>query len=185
MWRQVWRHVNVPNAFSFLRMLLVIPIWILNSQQTFLAILFAFVVYLFALATDALDGYTARKRNCVTDVGKLLDPLADKVLHVGILLQFQRFYPQINIQFALIVILAVVLAALPGMVVFFKVKKKLGSNIFGQIKMCVEGAAVSCLFLRQMDWAWWLLWGAVLMAGISILGHLLIKDKSPEAKIAN
>jgi CDP-diacylglycerol--glycerol-3-phosphate 3-phosphatidyltransferase len=181
MLRQVWRHVNVPNTFSFARMLAIIPIWILNNQQNDLA----FWVYLFALVTDYFDGAAARWMKSVTDVGKLLDPLADKVLHLGVLLQFQSIYPQIKIQFALIVILALVLSTLPGIVALFKVKKKLGSNIFGKAKMCVEGLAIFCLFWHQVDWGGFLLWVAVLLAGASILGHLLIKDKEPEAKIAN
>jgi CDP-diacylglycerol---glycerol-3-phosphate 3-phosphatidyltransferase len=40
----------------------------------------AAALFVFAIATDALDGYLARSRNLVTDLGKILDPIADKIL---------------------------------------------------------------------------------------------------------
>jgi CDP-diacylglycerol---glycerol-3-phosphate 3-phosphatidyltransferase len=175
------RNLNLPNLLSFLRMLAVIPIWLLNNQNSHLA----FWIYILALATDYFDGATARWMKSVTEVGKLLDPLADKVLHIFLLLQFQRIYPEISNQFTWIIILAVVLAALPGMVAYFKIKKKLGSNIFGKAKMCAEGLAIAFLFYQDPVSAGMLLWLAVILAAFSILGHLLIKDKEPEAKIAN
>jgi CDP-diacylglycerol--glycerol-3-phosphate 3-phosphatidyltransferase len=45
-------------------------------------------IYVAAIATDLLDGYLARKLDCVTDFGKVMDPLADKVIVVTALVSF-------------------------------------------------------------------------------------------------
>lgn len=170
------RNLNIPNLLSFLRMLAVIPILALIGENNRLA----FWIYLAALATDFFDGATARWLKSVTDVGKLLDPLADKILHLFLLYQFQKIYPETSQQFVLIVILAVVLAALPGIAALFKVKRKLGSNFFGKAKMAAEGLAIFCLFWPDPELAGKLLWMAVILAMASIIGHLLIKEKKKE-----
>lgn len=53
-----------------------------------LSIIIAGVLFLIAIFTDAIDGFIARKYGAVSDRGKILDPLADKVLIIGIMLSF-------------------------------------------------------------------------------------------------
>lgn len=74
---------NVANALTALRIVLV-PVfgWLLLSRGGESAALrwLAFGVFLAAVITDRIDGDLARKRNLVTDFGKLMDPIADKAL---------------------------------------------------------------------------------------------------------
>jgi len=72
--------MNLANKITILRILLI-PIFIalLYIKIPYIEYIAAFVFILLAL-TDALDGYIARKRNEVTNLGKLIDPLADKLL---------------------------------------------------------------------------------------------------------
>ena len=75
--------MNLPNWITVSRMAMAIPFLFLleaNGLERYAAGLFAF-----AALTDALDGYLARRLNQVTDLGKLLDPLVDKVLITGAL----------------------------------------------------------------------------------------------------
>jgi len=68
------------NIVTLLRILLVpIFIVILLTEMENKEII-AFIVFLFASISDAIDGYIARKFNQVTDLGKFLDPIADKLL---------------------------------------------------------------------------------------------------------
>lgn len=105
--------MNLPNKLTLLRILIVpiiviIPFFrILNetilfaidnsfSKTTFsLANLLVLVFFIIASVTDYLDGHLARKNNQITDFGKLMDPLADKILVVAtliVLLEWGRMY---------------------------------------------------------------------------------------------
>lgn len=71
----------IPNALCILRMLLLAPVvWLLLTHQ------FLLTLGLFALAafTDGLDGFLAKRCGWTSALGKILDPLADKILLVGV-----------------------------------------------------------------------------------------------------
>jgi CDP-diacylglycerol--glycerol-3-phosphate 3-phosphatidyltransferase len=81
----VKRHLTLPNQLTILRLLLVPVIgytltatWPYHDQVSV-------AVYGAAAATDSLDGRIARSRNLVSELGKFLDPLADKVLVITVL----------------------------------------------------------------------------------------------------
>lgn len=71
---------NVPNLLSLSRILSVPVFIILMLEPSPVRALVAGIVFSLASATDWLDGYLARKWGQVTKVGKLLDPIADKIL---------------------------------------------------------------------------------------------------------
>lgn len=170
---RAWPIWTWPNFLSVARMLAVLPLWLALQHDAFGV---AFVIYVAALVTDFFDGYTARKFNQITDFGKLLDPLADKVLHLFVLYQFQVLYPQLNLQYWLVLWLAVALAILPSFALVLNIQRRLGSNIFGKVKLFFEGLAIVALFSRRPDLAGTLLWIAIALSACSILGHLLIKE---------
>lgn len=73
--------MNIPNRLSILRIILV-PCMMLFFMVADIPYnyLIATVIFILAAFTDHLDGYIARKYNMVTDMGKFLDPIADKLL---------------------------------------------------------------------------------------------------------
>lgn len=71
---------NVPNLLSLSRILSVPVFILLMLEPNPLRALIAGIVFGLASATDWLDGYLARKWGQVTRIGKLLDPIADKIL---------------------------------------------------------------------------------------------------------
>jgi len=93
---------NLPNTLTILRILMV-PIYvILFLEPTASRSIAAAVVFGLAALTDLLDGYLARRRGQVTQVGQLLDPIADKFLVISgliLLVQFQRIEAWIAITF--------------------------------------------------------------------------------------
>lgn len=73
--------MNTPNKLTILRVLLI-PVFVivfLNEQIPYNEII-AVAIFIIASLTDFFDGYLARKYNLITNFGKFLDPLADKLL---------------------------------------------------------------------------------------------------------
>ena len=77
---------NIPNMLSAFRIVLV-PIFVVAYFSDESAVkVYAAIVYAFAVFTDFLDGYLARKFDLTSDLGKVLDPLGDKVMTLAVLL---------------------------------------------------------------------------------------------------
>ena len=75
-------NLNLPNKLTLFR-IFIIPVFLLFLLGPFggdYSRYIALLIFIIAAATDALDGYIARKYNYVTNFGKFMDPLADKVL---------------------------------------------------------------------------------------------------------
>ena len=84
--------MNTPNKLTLLRVLMI-PLYIaamLLLPFPWNALIGA-AIYAIASATDAIDGHLARKNNQVTDFGKFLDPLADKMLVITALVLLQHY----------------------------------------------------------------------------------------------
>jgi CDP-diacylglycerol--glycerol-3-phosphate 3-phosphatidyltransferase len=77
--------LNLPNQLTILRLLLVPVIGITLTSSGPWHDQVSAAVYATAAATDTLDGQIARRRKMVTDLGKFLDPLADKLLVITVL----------------------------------------------------------------------------------------------------
>lgn len=77
--------MNLPNKLTTARVALI-PLFLLALYGGYW--LLALVIFALASVTDALDGHIARSRGLVTDFGKFMDPLADKLLVTAALLAF-------------------------------------------------------------------------------------------------
>ena len=74
---------NIPNILTIIRFILIPFIFTSVVNEDFLATI---VIFTISAITDVLDGYIARKYNYITDIGKLIDPLADKLTQMSLLL---------------------------------------------------------------------------------------------------
>ena len=104
--------INLPNKLAILRIILVIPFVIFLSLAlefseiigiSIMLRIFAAIIFVGAAITDYYDGKIARKYNMITNLGKLLDPLADKILVISALITFAKFN-QISLWFVIIII---------------------------------------------------------------------------------
>jgi CDP-diacylglycerol--glycerol-3-phosphate 3-phosphatidyltransferase len=78
--------LNIPNALTMLRILAVPVVVVALLAEVPNGDTLAGIVFAIAALTDGLDGYIARRRDQVTTFGKLMDPLADKLLVVAALI---------------------------------------------------------------------------------------------------
>ena len=120
-----------------------------------------FVVFVVAAFTDFLDGYLARKNNQVTDLGKFLDPIADKLLVNSMLIFIlipqsyaasqARSNPTLTIM-AFCVIAMILRDLVVDCLRFIAVQKKvvIAANIFGKLKTVFQMIAIPMLLLN--DW---------------------------------
>lgn len=83
--------MKIATKITLLRILLVIPFAIFLLQKSGMFIFAALIVFGIASLTDYLDGKIARSRNEVTDLGKFLDPLADKLFISSAFIIFLQF----------------------------------------------------------------------------------------------
>ncbi|UUZ82605.1 CDP-alcohol phosphatidyltransferase family protein [Paenibacillus sp. P26] len=74
---------NVPNVLTLCRFVMI-PIYLMVFEAGHMKM--AFLVLLAAGLTDVLDGYIARRRKLVTQLGSMLDPLADKTMMITVVL---------------------------------------------------------------------------------------------------
>ncbi len=86
---------NVPNLLSLSRILSVPIFIVLMLEPSPVRALIAGIVFSLASATDWLDGYLARKWGQVTKIGKLLDPIADKILIMSALVILVEIRPDV------------------------------------------------------------------------------------------
>ncbi len=80
--------MNTPNKLTLLRVILIPVYMILYLACGTFGLYLAILTFLLATLTDQLDGHLARKNNQITTFGKLMDPLADKMLIMAALISF-------------------------------------------------------------------------------------------------
>jgi len=139
------------------------------------ATIIATIIFLLAAATDKLDGYIARKYNQVTKLGKLLDPLVDKLLIVAGLIILVANHQVASWMAILIIGREIVITSFRTFAITKNVV--MAADRFGKIKLVLQVAAISLVLLDlnyQLDQLMMLI-ATILTVGSGI--NYLIKNK--------
>lgn len=138
--KEAWKkNLNVPNVLSLIRLLMVpVYLFFFARGEKYAAL----ATFALASLTDLLDGMIARKYGLVTDLGKLLDPLADKLMVLTALFSMtlgnDRISPVIPLPATLIVLVKELCMILGGALLLKK-----GVVVYSKL----VGKAAQCLFI--------------------------------------
>ncbi|TFB56042.1 CDP-diacylglycerol--glycerol-3-phosphate 3-phosphatidyltransferase [Cryobacterium tagatosivorans] len=159
---------NLPNLITVVRILMApVFFWMLlaDAGQDGALRWAAAAVFIVAIATDGIDGAIARRRNLVTDLGKLLDPIADKVLTGGALICLSilgELWWWVTI---------VILVREIGITVFRFVMLRdhvIPASRGGKLKTLFQAVAISLallpFWLLLGDWVYWVNWTVMAVA---------------------
>ncbi|MBQ7718854.1 MAG: CDP-diacylglycerol--glycerol-3-phosphate 3-phosphatidyltransferase [Clostridia bacterium] len=174
--------MNIPNILTLIRIALI-PV---TAYMFYLHnITAAVIVFMVACVTDILDGFIARRFNMVTDLGKVLDPLADKGMQMTVLFSMAAlsYIPWAVV----IVIICKELLQFAGGAQLYSSNVIISANWYGKVSTVVTSVCVivillfhdflSPVFLTILQWL------PVLFAAISLCGYFKIflsveKDKN-------
>lgn len=134
----------IPNILSVIRILLVfVFIYLFFSMpEPYVALL----IFLLAGATDVVDGYLARRNNWVTTLGKILDPVADKMMQCTVLvcLYIKQYIP---IWFLLPFFIKEALTLIMGFIVIKRRSVAVVSKWYGKFTVCLFYATIALSIL--------------------------------------
>ncbi len=164
--------LNLPNTLTLSRIFLVpllvvvllTPPWALAKAQEIFGLaglvawlkewreIIAVAIFLVAASTDWLDGYLARKRDQITDLGKLLDPIADKLLTIS------AFIALVELRLAPAWMIVVIVGrefAVSGMRSIAAVKGSvIAASSWGKLKTASQIVAITLLILSDSIERW-------------------------------
>ncbi|MCE7976884.1 MAG: CDP-diacylglycerol--glycerol-3-phosphate 3-phosphatidyltransferase [Nitrospira sp. NTP1] len=145
--------MNLPNVLTLVRILLIPVFVMLLIDPTPDRALSAAIVFVVAAVTDLLDGYVARKTGQITKLGRLLDPIADKLLVLSALI----LLVQVDRVSALVAILIIArevavtglraIAASEGLIMSAEVtgKYKMALQVIAIVLLVLEGTVVESI----------------------------------------
>jgi CDP-diacylglycerol--glycerol-3-phosphate 3-phosphatidyltransferase len=141
--RNLW---TISNLLSISRIVLTVPIILLLFQEGNTARWMALFLIAIAMATDSLDGKLARMRNEVTEEGKFLDPLADKIA-VGIIVVVLAFTGDLPWWFVGIILGRDLLIILAGIYIKTQYGVLFPSNYWGKWAVTVIAVTIFVILL--------------------------------------
>lgn len=136
--------LTVPNAMSLVRLLLIpLYLWLYMKKGLYG---WALAVLILSGITDILDGKIARQFGQISDVGKLLDPLADKLTQAALIVSLAGRYPRIWLLFALFAVKELLVVGI-GLAAFAKTDTVKGAKWFGKVSTAVLEVSMGILII--------------------------------------
>ena len=144
----VKRNFTIPNLLSLLRIAIIIPMskFILTENY-----IMAGVMLVVSAVSDMLDGIIARKFDQVTQLGKMLDPVADKLTLIAVVLCVNRIYPYVY-PFVIVMFVKEIVMLEGGAVLIRKRIKPPPAMWFGKAATAVFYVSMIMLVLLKAVW---------------------------------
>ena len=162
--------MTLPNVLTLFRLLMVPLVaalyWV--GQRYF-----ALALFLLAGITDMLDGYIARRTNKITDLGKVMDPLADKLLVLATLVCFYFVDQSIPLWLLITLFVKETLMVLGGVFLYKWRNFAVSSRYYGKISAALLFLGITLTFLREYTWPYCLytLYAALALSLLSMVPY--------------
>ena len=169
-----------PNQITFIRILLI-PVFVMFllidiAYRDYIA---AFIFIILSLS-DALDGYIARKKSQVTGIGKIIDPIADKLLISSALI---FLIPRVELWMVVVIIAREIIITI-ARIFFLPRGVVISASNLGKIKTISQIIAIVAVILN-VPFNWGLMLIAVIITIVSGLDHLIKMGKLIEGDVIN
>ncbi len=167
--------MNLPNKLTLFRVLLI-PVFVvvllfwkeigLNSLDT--ARYIATAIFVIASCTDAVDGYIARKYNLITNFGKFMDPLADKLLVATAMIAMIGLPANVSMpSWVVIIVIAREFIITGFRLVAAEKKIVIAAGFWGKIKTVTQMVMITVVLL-DFD-APFFIWAGYILIGLSVV----------------
>tara|TARA_B100000287_G_C20514176_1_gene734279 strand:- start:114 stop:665 length:552 start_codon:yes stop_codon:yes gene_type:complete len=136
--------IFIPNLLSIVRIYLMYPLLTFIAEENYI---FALYIFIIAAATDGLDGYLARVMDWQTELGRILDPVADKVMLIGtvLILWLNSYIPLFVVAVFVIRDFIIIMGAAFHMTVYETAVPN--PNVFGKITTFVHIGYLAAVFI--------------------------------------
>ncbi len=128
--------ISIPNILSYFRIILIFVFVYIYQQQMEYKSLYLGIILICSGISDALDGYIARKYNMVTELGKCLDPIADKLTQFILLICLLSKYPTAKVTLGIFVFKEIVVASVGYKVICVQGKND-GAKWYGKLSTVI------------------------------------------------
>jgi cardiolipin synthase len=147
LFSNVW---TIPNLLSLIRLLMIPVFYVLFQRGQMMASL---IVFLVAAATDWVDGQIARRYNQISALGKFLDPLADKLMLITVLLclSWRQMVPQ---WLVIVLIVKELVLILGGLFIYKKREVVVHSDMVGKVATTGFSLGVVMSFFPEVTAPW-------------------------------
>ena len=141
--------ITIPNLLSLFRILMIpFIVWVYMVKEDYIL---SGILVLVSGLTDIADGFIARKFNLISDVGKVLDPIADRATQIVVILLLASSFPLMLIP----VVLSIIKEIFMGVTGYFIIRKcniVLGAHWYGKLATLLLTATMTLhLFWHNLD----------------------------------
>lgn len=174
-------YFNLPNVLTYIRIALI-PVFVILFFSVTPIYQLPLAIFVLASVTDAIDGFIARRYNLITNIGKVLDPFADKLLKITVLFCFVSIdiIPLWFVLAMLVFDLTLIIAAS----ILFKKEIVIKSNIIGKSGTTIISLGLILSFFHEKvyDINLYILYLGLLVVFCSCISYLLIYLKTKKEK---
>ncbi len=145
--------MNLPNKLTILRIILVPIMVIIPYFGIPNALLIADIIFIIASITDKLDGTIARKNNQVTNFGKFLDPIADKILVLAAMIMLVE-YGKIPGWIPIIILFREFVVSGYRLIAAEKSGQVIAASVWGKLKTVTQMIAIIAMFIDKYSFGY-------------------------------